>query len=168
MKTKLIIIRGPSASGKSTVAREIAESSTRKVAWLEEDHFRRVILQAKEPPELRREICKKMLCDNARTLLKSDFDVVIEGILSKKHYTETIKELFREHDGDSYLFHFNVSLKETAKRHRTKPIADVVTEAQLQEWYAAGGSIGIDSEEIIAESLSKEQAVSHIRKITGL
>lgn len=168
MNTKLIIFRGPSASGKSSVAKAIVERSNRKVAWLEEDHFRRVILQAKEPPELRREICKKMLTDNARTLLRFDFDVVIEGMLSKKHYVETVKKLFADHAGESYLFHFDVSLKETFKRHRTKPIADKVADDQLREWYAAGAPMNLEFEELIPESFSKKQTIAHIQEITGL
>lgn len=168
MNTKLIILRGPSASGKSTVAREIVERSDRKIAWLEEDHFRRVILQTKEPPELRREICKQMLSDNARTLLSFGFDVVVEGILSKKHYIETIEGWCTEHAGESYIFHFDVSLEETFKRHQTKPIADNVTDDQLREWYAAGAPLGLDAEELIPESFSKEQAISHIQKVAGL
>ncbi len=168
MNTKLIVFRGPSASGKSTVAKDLAKRSDRKVALLEEDHFRRVILQAKEPAETRRAICKQMLADNARTALASGFDVILEGILSKQHYVDMLDDLFAGHAGESYLFHFDVSLEETLRRHKLKPIADEVSEAQLREWYTAGNPMHFDFQEMIPESYSKEQAVAHIKKAAGL
>ena len=168
MNTKLIVLRGPSASGKSTVAKEVVKHSKRKVAWLEEDYFRRVILQAKEPPETRREICKKMLTDNTQTLLRSGFDVILEGMLSKKHYTPTLRDLIAEHGDESYLFHFNVSLDETLRRHRTKAIADDVSESQLREWYGAGAPLGINAEVSIPESYSQSEVVEFITRTTGL
>ncbi len=168
MKTKLIVFRGPSASGKSTVAQGIAGRSDRKVALLEEDHFRRVILQAKEPIETRRAICKQMLADNALTALRSGFDVILEGILSKEHYVDMLDGLFRQHPGENYLFHFDVSLEETLHRHSTKPIRDEVSEAQLREWYAAGAPMDFDFQELVPESLAVDQAIARIRVATGL
>ncbi|MCA9388350.1 AAA family ATPase [Candidatus Berkelbacteria bacterium] len=47
---KLIIIRGPSSSGKTTTARKLRESCKGKVALIEQDYIRRTLLKEKDRP----------------------------------------------------------------------------------------------------------------------
>ena len=51
MKTydsKLIILRGNSGSGKSTIAKHLREVSGHKIAIVEQDYLRRFVLKEKE------------------------------------------------------------------------------------------------------------------------
>lgn len=164
MNPKLIIVRGPSASGKSTVARMLAQKSTRKIAVLEEDYFRRTILQSRDET---RAACKQMLLSNSLAALAHGYDVILEGILNIKHYGPVLDQLFKNHPKNNHLFYFDVSLAETQRRHRYKPIANDVSDQQLAEWYAAASPSGHSFEKIIPQSFSLKQAISFLEREVG-
>jgi predicted kinase len=47
-RTRLIVLRGNSGSGKSTVARALREAYGRGIAWVSQDLIRRIILEEKD------------------------------------------------------------------------------------------------------------------------
>jgi predicted kinase len=47
---RLIVIRGNSGAGKSTVAKALREVCGRGVAWVSQDLIRRIILKEKDQP----------------------------------------------------------------------------------------------------------------------
>src|SRR5215469_16547178 len=49
-QTRLIVLRGNSGSGKSTVAKALREVYGRGVAWVSQDLIRRIILKEKDQP----------------------------------------------------------------------------------------------------------------------
>ena len=48
---RLIVLRGNSGSGKSSVARALRERSGYGMAWVEQDHLRRVLLREHDVPD---------------------------------------------------------------------------------------------------------------------
>ena len=81
--SKLVVLRGNSASGKSTVAKQLREISQRKIALVEQDHIRRIILKEKDVPggdniDLIRQIVE--------FALGRKYDVILEGILDTRRY----------------------------------------------------------------------------------
>jgi hypothetical protein len=44
-------------------------------------------------------------------------------------------KLMNTTDCPSAVFYIDVSIEETIKRHKTKPIADEVTDEQLRSWF---------------------------------
>jgi predicted kinase len=51
-ETRLVILRGNSASGKSTIAKLLRERLGRGVAWVEQDYLRRTVLREHDRPGL--------------------------------------------------------------------------------------------------------------------
>jgi predicted kinase len=49
-RTRLIVLRGNSGSGKSTVAKTLREAYGRGIAWVSQDLIRRIILKEKDEP----------------------------------------------------------------------------------------------------------------------
>jgi predicted kinase len=160
---RLIVLRGPSAAGKSTVACELARS--RKVAILQEDYFRRVILQRRDEA---RSACRRMLHASALAGLESGFHVVLEGILNSVHYASIIEDLVARWPERSFLYYFDVSLGETLRRHESKPIAGNVPPSCLREWYAAATPLGLPGEMVIPETFTLGQTVDFIERTSGL
>jgi predicted kinase len=159
------VLRGPSAAGKSTVAAELARQCPDKTAILEEDYFRRVILQRRDDD---RAACRRMLRDCSQAALDAGFHVVLEGILATRHYGPVIADLLGRKPGVSFLFYFDVSLAETLNRHQSKSIADVVPESSLRDWYGAASPLCHPAEMIIPETCTVQQAVRLIQATTGL
>ena len=162
---RLIVLRGPSAAGKSTVARELARTCPDKVAILEEDYFRRVILQRKDEDRV---ACGRMLRASALAALASGYHVVLEGILAAGHYGSTITDLATRSPRESFLYYFDVSLEETLHRHQSKPIASEVPPASLRDWYGAASPLGHPGEMIIPETFTLTQAVRFIQQTSGV
>jgi len=48
--SRLIVLRGNSGSGKSTTARALRERFGRRLAWVEQDYLRRVVLKEHDVP----------------------------------------------------------------------------------------------------------------------
>ena len=61
-----------------------------------------------------------------------------------------------------YVFYLDVSLAETLKRHKTKPIADEVTEERLQSWYQPKNYLAVPGEVIIDESSTLDETTDTI------
>lgn len=163
--TKLIILRGPSGAGKSTVAKELQKRSSRNVALVEQDYFREVMfLHRHEGGEIRREL----LATNALIALRGGFDVIIEGILTPDRYHDFFARLFSEHPDENYMFYFDISFDETARRHATREKAKQFSANEMAEWYDFAKPSQFDFEEIIPEHSTVEQTIATIRKLTGV
>jgi predicted kinase len=162
--SKLIVLRGNSASGKSTVARHVREVSDRKIALVEQDYLRRIVLKERENEGTNN---LDLILQTATFALSRGYDVVLEGILVYRRYGAILRELARLCP-DHHFFYLDVSLEETLRRHATKPIAEEVGEHQLRAWYHECDVTGFRGETIIPETLSVEETVALIVRLSGL
>ncbi len=163
---KLIILRGNSGSGKSTVAKALREQSKsgRKIAIVEQDYLRRFVLKEKEHDNGDNIALIKQTVEYA---LNHDYDVILEGILYTPRYREVIIQLLGQAP-DHWVYYFDVSLKETLKRHETKHNAREFGEKEMRGWYNEVNHLGIEDEIIIPESSSLEESVGRILAETKL
>lgn len=164
-KPKLIIIRGPSGSGKSTIANKLRESSDHQIALLEFDTFRNDILglQGDYYPA-----AIEMYTHSALTALANGYDVIMDGIYRPEGHDNPLEKLFGGHDGENYIFWFDISLDETAKRHAGREKSKLFGKKDLAEWYSKPTAMGYGFEYAIAEDSTIEQTVDLIRSKTGL
>jgi predicted kinase len=158
---RLVVLRGLSAAGKSTVASELARTCADKVAVLEEDYFRRVVLRRQDKDRV---ACRRVQCACAVAALDSGFHVILDGILNARYYRAVIAELLARSPDTSSLYYFDVSLEETLRRHASKPIASDVPVSSLRDWYAAASPLGHVAETLIPEVFSVEQAVQLVQQ----
>ncbi len=163
-KSKLIIIRGNSASGKSTVAKRIRELSDRRIAYVEQDNIRRTILKEKETDDGVNIALIKMVTEFA---LARNYDVILEGMLKQHSHGEMMKDILGVCT-EAYVFYFDVSFEVTLQRHATKPIADEVSEEMLKAWFKDKDLTGFPGEYVIPEDFTVEQAALYIIKTAGL
>lgn len=161
IEQKLIIIRGNSGSGKSAVAERLREEIDGKVAVVGLDTLRRTIL--KEPDQLENTDVIGLIEQTVIYSLEKGYTVILEGILSKPKYKELIMKLVESADCGNHIYYIDVSLEETLKRHKTKPIADEVTDEQLTSWYQPRNYLDVPGEVIIDESSSLEETVKLIK-----
>lgn len=162
--SKLIVLRGNSGSGKSTVAKKLREASHRKVAIVEQDYLRRFILKEKETEGTNNIALIEQTVEFA---LAHEYDVILEGILYFPRYGEMLKRLANKCP-DNYFFYFDVSFEETLKRHATKPNAHEFGEKEMRDWYKPNQLTNFENEYIISETSPIENSVSTILKQAGL
>lgn len=163
MDNRLIVLRGPSAAGKSSVAAALLESP-RPTALIAQDSYR-FIFNVREGEPYSRAV-REMIRTNVLTALGNGFDVVVEGVLKAKGYRDVFGALFREHPRNNHLFYFDVSFEETLRRHRSRATAGMFTEEDMRSWYKARDLLGYDFETVIGEDSALGDTVNRIRRAT--
>lgn len=163
----LVVIRGNSGSGKTTIAREVRRRYGRGAALVEQDHFRRVVLREHGGSAMN-PVAPGFIEVNVRYLLGAGSHVVLEGILDTRGYGAMLRRLLAEHAGPSRVFYLDVDFDETVRRHagRAEPIP--VTAEQMREWYVPRDLLGVDGEHVIPQTSTFEQTVAVILHTSGL
>ncbi|MDX3435650.1 AAA family ATPase [Streptomyces stelliscabiei] len=166
-ETRLIVLRGISASGKSSVAVGLRERFGRNLALVGQDNLRRVVLRERDRPGA----ANIGLIDmTARYALSSGFHTVVEGILYADRYGAMLEGLVRDHRGPSGCYYLDVPLQETFTRHATKSTEYLaqVTDEHLREWYRERDLLPGGLETVIDASSTLEATVERIMRETGL
>ncbi|WP_210570925.1 AAA family ATPase [Streptomyces sp. GESEQ-4] len=164
-ETRLVILRGNSASGKSTVAVGLRERFGRGLALVGQDNIRRVVLRERDRPGA----ANIGLIDlTARYALDAGYHVVVEGILYADRYGDMLARLRRDHRGPTHAYYLDVPFAETLARHATKPIADEVDESQLRDWYRTLDLLPGGIETVIGADSTLAATVDRIMAETGL
>ncbi|WP_088265446.1 kinase [Bacillus mycoides] len=157
MKSTLIILRGNSASGKTTIAKELQEHFGHGTLLVSQDVVRREMLKVHDTlgnlsHDLIFEITKygKGKCEF----------VILEGILNSRRYGDMLKELIHYFDGNAYTYYFDLSLDETIKRHNTREKRLEFGEDLLRKWYNPHDTIEVDKETIFTDDFIQKD-ISH-------
>jgi adenylylsulfate kinase-like enzyme len=131
--TTLIVLRGNSGSGKTTVARALQRQRGRdQLAVISQDVVRREVLWANDRagnPAI------GLIDLMARYALNQGFSVVVEGILHPDRYGDMLRRLVRDHEGRSFAYFWDVPFEETLRRHATKPKAAEFGEEEMRDWW---------------------------------
>ncbi|MFJ9675374.1 kinase [Streptomyces sp. NPDC101221] len=166
--TRLVIVRGNSASGKSSVAAGLREAFGRNLAIVGQDNLRRIVLREHDRPDA----ANIGLIDlTTRYALDHGFHVVLEGILYADHYGVMLHDLIRAHRGVTRCYYLDVPFETTLLRHASKPDAaylDHVTETHLRDWYRDKDLLPTVPETVIDTASTLGQTVGQIMRETGL
>lgn len=158
---KLVIIRGNSGSGKSSVARAIQHKIGRNTLVIPQDTVRREMLWVHDGADT---LALPLLTD----LLKYGYEyceiTVLEGILNAKWYQplfETAVDLFGE---NIFAYYYDLPFEETLKRHATKRDRFDFGEEEMRRWWNEKDHIGFIPETNILKDVSLDDAVDLIMK----
>ncbi|MER6983252.1 kinase [Streptomyces carpinensis] len=163
--TRLVVLRGNSASGKSSVAVGLRERFGRGLALVGQDNLRRIVLREQDRPGA----ANIGLIDlTARYALDAGYHVVVEGILYADHYGAMLARLRADHRGPTHSYYLHVPFEVTLARHATKPIAGDVGETQLREWYRPLDLLPGGVETVIGAGSTLAATVDRIMLDTGL
>ncbi len=167
-KTKLIVLRGPSGSGKSSVAKAVRDlyvTEGKKMAYVEQDHFRRIVLKERDAVG---GFNIQFIKESVLFLLKNQYDVILEGIFDKRRYEEMFEELILLHPTHNYFFYFDISFEETLKRHDTKSSRNDYGESEMRSWYKYKDLLQCVEENIVSEKNSIEETMTFIQSVSDL
>lgn len=166
--TRLIVVRGNSASGKSSVAAGIRERRGRGIAVVAQDNLRRVVLRERDRAGGAN---VGLIGVVARYALDAGYDVVVEGILYAAHYGAMLQELIDDHRGLTRCYYLDVPFEETLVRHASKGDPEYlahVTEAHLREWYVERDLLPSGAETVIGAASPLTATVDRILREAGL
>lgn len=138
----LVVIRGNSGSGKTTIAREVRRRYGR--------------------------VAPAFITATARNALDLGYHVVLEGILHTGRYAAALHQLINDHAGPSHFYYLDVSFEETVRRHRTRPEQVNFTPEQMRDWYEQRDVLGCRGEVVVDELSAFEQTVDTILRTSAL
>ncbi|MBP5554828.1 MAG: kinase [Lachnospiraceae bacterium] len=156
---KLIMLRGNSGSGKTTVAKALQELFGRNTMLLSQDVIRRDILKAKDgidPPAL--PLIKQMLEYGS----KNCEVVIMEGIFVAEWYRELFEAALELYGSDIYAYYFDIPFEETVRRHQTRSKAAEFGAEDMREWWQEKDYLDPIKETMITEDMSKDEIVGAI------
>ena len=156
---KLIMLRGNSGSGKTTVAKGLQELLGRGTMVLSQDMIRREVLKERDgidPPAL--PLIKQMLrygSENCEV-------VILEGIFIADWYRELFEAAIEMYGSDIYAYYFDIPFEETLRRHQTRSKAFEFGEDEMREWWKEKDYLDLIKETIITKDKSKDEIVNDI------
>lgn len=162
--TRLIILRGNSASGKSSAARRIRENYGHGIAIVGQDVLRRDILHQKDDPG---NPAIGLMDLTVRYALDHGYHVILEGILHSASHTQMLTSLVHDHPGRTSCFYWDIPFAETVRRHEFKPQATEYGAELMAEWYRPTDLIPALNEHVFTADVLLEAAVSHIMATAG-
>ncbi len=160
----LIIIRGNSSSGKTTVASQLQHRLGRGVANVGQDHLRRIVLREHDVPDGDN---IALIEQTVRHCLAIPYHVIVEGILYEPHYGAMLRRLLRDHDGPCHVFHLDVPFEETVERHRMKEFSAEVSVDRLRSWYHERDLLGVTGEVVVDASRPTAQVLAELVERIG-
>ena len=129
---KLIILRGNSGSGKTTIAKELQQRFGRNTMIISQDVVRRDMLRVKDgenTPAL--PLMKELLIYGSR---HSEI-VILEGIMYADWYKSLFELAIQLYGTRVYAYYFDIPFEETLKRHQTKPNCNDFGEEAMRRWW---------------------------------
>ena len=130
--TRLMVLRGNSGSGKSTVATLLRDRIGRGVALVEQDYIRRILLCEDDKPDATN---IGLLGHTVRYALDDGYHVILEGILNSGRYAAMLTELTADHRGTTGHYYLDVPFEETARRHSFRAQQNAFTVDDMREWF---------------------------------
>lgn len=162
MTAKLIIIRGNSGSGKTTIAKALQKNLGTGALLLSQDVIRREMLAVKDTAgnasiELIRHLAEYGRANYAY--------VIVEGILAKHKYGDMLHELITHFKDEAAVYYCDISFPETVRRHKMKGEAADFGVAELEKWWLPADWLGEAGEKFLGEALTIEESVAFIRAV---
>ena len=157
--SKLIILRGNSGSGKTTVARALQRKFGRNTMVISQDTIRREMLWVRDyegNPAI-------ALMINLLKYGRKNSDItILEGILYSDIYKSLFETAIEQFGEDIHAYYYEIPFEETLLRHGTKPNRFNFGEEHMRKWWKEKDYLGIIPEKTLTKELSFEDAVEMI------
>lgn len=155
----LIIIRGNSGSGKTSVSKRLQEKLGNNTMLISQDVVRREILKVKDgknTPAL------KLLIEMIRYGKNNCDYVILEGILNSNWYRPLFEEAISEYKENIFAYYYDLPFEETLARHQSKSNSNDFGEEAMRRWWVEKDYIKIIPEITLTSELSLDQTVEYL------
>lgn len=156
---KLIVLRGNSGSGKTTIAKDLQRKCGSNTMLISQDAVRRDMLgvkDGKDTPAL----------PLLKELLKYGYEhseiVILEGILISDWYSSLFELANELYGSDVYAYYFDIPFEETVRRHQTRPNCNDFGEEDMRDWWKEKDFSDMLNETSITADKDRESIVAEI------
>ena len=159
MQPTLILLRGNSGSGKTTVARALQRRLGRGTLLLSQDAIRREMLYASDGPDTPAIPLLSHLLEYGAAHCPA---VILEGILTAQWYAPVFHAAQQRFGDRISAWYFDLPFEETLRRHQTKPNRADFGEADMRRWWREKDYIGFLPEHTLTADISEAQILERI------
>lgn len=157
---KLIILRGNSGSGKTTIAKELQKSLGRNTMLISQDVVRRDMLRVKDGENTEALPLMKELLTYGRNHCEI---VILEGIMYADWYKPLFELAVQLYGTDIFAYYFDLPFEETLKRHQTKPNCNEFGEEAMRRWWRDKDFSDVLSERVITSEKGIQSIIDEIK-----
>ena len=141
--SKLIILRGNSGSGNTTVAKELQKKFGRNTMIISQDMVRREILKVNDGP-------------------MTEALPLMQGIMYADWYQPLFECAIREFGNEIYAYYFELPFEETLRRHQARLKSNEFGEEEMRGWWREKDYIGFVKEDVITAEETLESVVERV------
>lgn len=156
---KLVIIRGNSGSGKSSLTKKLQTHYGRGTLLISQDAVRRDMLKEKVEPE-------NLSIDLTETLARFGYDndllVLVEGFYETDIYGQMLEQLRNLFGSQTLVYYYDLTFEETVRRHQTRAKQEEFTPADMKRWWKDRDFLGWEEEAFFTDEDSLETAFQQI------
>ena len=156
---KLIILRGNSGSGKSTIAKKLQNRLGQNTMLISQDEIRRNMLNVndgEDTPAL--PLMKELLIYGSR---HSEF-VILECVMNRAWYKRLFELAVQLYGTEVYAYYFDLTFEETLKRHLTRSKCHEFGEEEMRRWWREKDFSDVLNETRITSEKNMESIVMDI------
>lgn len=157
--SKMIILRGNSGSGKTTVADRLQKELGRGTLVISQDVIRREMLWVKDGVNTE---AISLLINLILYGKRNCKYVILEGILNAVWYKELFETIVSEFGSHIYAYYYDLPFEETLQRHKTKPNSGDFGENEMRRWWKEKDYIEFIPEKILTSQLGIDETVKMI------
>lgn len=157
---KLIILRGNSGSGKTSVAKGLQKKFGSNTMLLSHDMVRMQILHVWGQEGIEKSL--PLMIELLRYGRRHSEAAILEGILPSKEYGPLFQAALEEYGPDIFAYYYDLSFEETLRRHSTKPNRFDFGEEDMRRWWREKDYLSIIPETVLGEGIGLEEAVEKI------
>ena len=157
---KLIILRGNSGSGKTSVAKALQRKFGSNTMLLSHDMVRMEILHVWSQEGI---IKSEPLMINLLKYGKANSKItILEGVLPAKEYNKLFETAVEEYGENIFAYYYDLPFEETLARHSTKPNRNDFGESDMRRWWKEKDFLPMISEKVLDKDISFEDAIEMI------
>ncbi|WP_313345837.1 kinase [Lacrimispora sp.] len=157
--SKLIIIRGNSGSGKTTIAKLLQQKFGYNTMLISQDEVRRDMLRVKDGMGTKALPLMKELLIYGHNNCEI---VILEGILYADWYKSLFELALEVFGNNIFAYYYDLDFEETLERHQTKPNKNEFGAESMRNWWRDKDYISIIPEKKLTKGLDIKTTVEMI------
>lgn len=159
IETKLIILRGNSGSGKTTIAESLQNHFGKATLLVSQDTVRRDMLKVGDRAGNLSVDLIRQITEYGKGKCKV---VILEGIFVKQRYEEMLLGLIHFYKGNAQVYYFDLPFEKTVERHHSRSKSAEFGEDSLRSWWSPSDHLGVEGELSITEEMTQEDIMKLI------
>ena len=164
--SKLIILRGNSGSGKTSVANALQKCFGPNTMLISHDMIRMQMLHVWGWEGI--EKSRPLLIDLVKYGSEHSEITILEGVLDSREYHLLFKACVETFGTRIFAYYYDLPFDETLRRHNTKPNCSDFDEADMRRWWREKDYLSIIPETILTQEITLDETVGKIyREVFG-